>query len=252
MSGLHLVRLPLDGRALTAFAIAERADDDDYGYAAHLALRRRFGPAAPQPFRLSEDSPAGAHLLGYTGDPGALAEAAALPATDAGLDAVFPVAPAIRPMPDSWRIGARYGFEVRIRPIVRYGGRVRERRADDASAWQRRAGEVDAFVAACEKAPGASLDRAAVYCDWLIAQTAGIVEIARADPRLVRRLVTRRSSHGKPGARRIEGYEAVLAGELNVADPDRFAHLLARGIGRHTAFGFGMLLLAPLGRLGRS
>ena len=52
-----------------------------------------------------------------------------------------------------------------------------------------------------------------------------------------------------------------MSGTLRVTDPAAFAAGLARGIGRHRAFGFGMLLLAPprnkleevimlLGRLG--
>jgi CRISPR system Cascade subunit CasE len=30
-----------------------------------------------------------------------------------------------------------------------------------------------------------------------------------------------------------------------VVDADKFAALLARGVGRHRAFGYGMLLLSP-------
>ncbi|MEE8524028.1 MAG: type I-E CRISPR-associated protein Cas6/Cse3/CasE [Thermoanaerobaculia bacterium] len=41
--------------------------------------------------------------------------------------------------------------------------------------------------------------------------------------------------------------DALLTGTLEVTDPDAFATLLARGVGRHRAFGFGMLLLRPPG-----
>jgi CRISPR system Cascade subunit CasE len=37
-------------------------------------------------------------------------------------------------------------------------------------------------------------------------------------------------------------------GEFNITDRDGFDQLLRRGIGRHRAFGFGMLLLSPPGR----
>jgi CRISPR system Cascade subunit CasE len=50
---------------------------------------------------------------------------------------------------------------------------------------------------------------------------------------------------GREDAGRIERPNAVLEGTLTVGDPDAFARLLARGIGRHRAFGFGMLLLKP-------
>jgi CRISPR system Cascade subunit CasE len=34
-------------------------------------------------------------------------------------------------------------------------------------------------------------------------------------------------------------------GELTINDADAFARLLAGGVGRHAAYGFGMLLLRP-------
>jgi CRISPR system Cascade subunit CasE len=40
--------------------------------------------------------------------------------------------------------------------------------------------------------------------------------------------------------------DATFRGTLRVDDPARFAAAaLARGVGRHRAFGFGMLLLRP-------
>ena len=41
------------------------------------------------------------------------------------------------------------------------------------------------------------------------------------------------------------GPDVVMQGRLRVSDPQAFAQLLARGVGRHRAFGFGMLLLRP-------
>lgn len=239
---LHLVRLPLDLRALAAFAIAENVDDDDRGYATHLALRRRFAAAAPQPFRLFEAGPSGPHLLGYVTDAPALLDAAALPSLDERLDAVFPAPPSARLMPSSWRVDARYAFEVRVRPVVRYGAQVRAaRRAEGKHA----AAERDAFLAAVEKAGDDPVDRETVYLEWFGRQVEGAVRIEQAAISRLRRITTRRSTHGKPGAKRIEGYEALLTGVLAVTNPAAFARLLAHGVGRHAAFGFGMLALAP-------
>jgi CRISPR system Cascade subunit CasE len=243
---LHLVRLSIDLRALAAFAVAHGASDDDSGYAVHLALRRRFGEAGPQPFRLLADGPAAPVLLGYVADAAALAEAGALPATDASLDPVFPDAAQARPMPETWREGARFGFEVRARPVVRFGKTRRAARAGQTDAWQRRAGEVDAFVHACERAgEGVPVDREQVYLDWLAGRLAPAADIEGAELRLLRRVRTRRSRHGRPGLSRVEGPDAVIAGTLSVRDGQAFAALLARGVGRHVAFGFGMLLLSP-------
>ena len=36
-----------------------------------------------------------------------------------------------------------------------------------------------------------------------------------------------------------------MRGILAITDPTAFADLLARGVGRHRAYGYGMLLLRP-------
>jgi CRISPR system Cascade subunit CasE len=43
----------------------------------------------------------------------------------------------------------------------------------------------------------------------------------------------------------VERPQALFGAEAVVVDGERFADLLARGIGRHRAFGFGMVLVAP-------
>jgi len=254
---LHLVRIPVAMRGLSAFAVGSNLADDDGGYALHCALRARFGAAAPQPFRFLPEHRGGAHLLGYAVDAGALEDAAALPVADPLLAPVFAGPPAVQPMPDAWREGARYRFEVRARPVVRFGGRVRAARAERPGAWQNRAGEVDAFVAACERAgEDVPVDREAVYLDWLGRRIEGAATLEAAELHLLRRSRTRRSLHakaggpaaGKPRTRLTEGPDVVLAGTLAVADAGAFAALLARGVGRHAAFGYGMLLLSAPGR----
>lgn len=248
---LHLVRLAVDPRALAAFSVAEGASDDDSGYALHLALRRRFGEAAPQPFRLFADGPAPPYLLGYADDPVALADMAALPATDPRLDDLFPAPPQLRLMPATWRAGQRLGFDVRARPVVRFGTRRRAERAGSEAArapenWWVRAGEVDAWLAARTKEGGdPDLTRDAAYAAWLGERLAGAASLEAVELVQFRRVRARRSTHGRAGRGRVEGPDAVLAGTLVVGDPDAFARVLARGLGRHAAFGYGMLLLSP-------
>jgi len=254
---LHLVRLPIDLQALATFAVANGASDEDGGYALHLALRRRFGEAGPQPFRLFADGPEPAYLLGYASDPVALTEMADIPAAEPLLDAVFTAAPQWRAMPATWREGARYGFSVRARPVVRFGARRKAERADSDAAkagenWWARAGEVDAWIAARTRPDGdPDLTRDAAYVAWLATRLSGSATL-EAGVELVqfRRVRARRSTHGRPGRSRVEGPEALLAGTLIVADAQAFAHLLARGVGRHAAFGYGMLLLSPPARGG--
>ena len=254
---LHLVRLPVSPRGLAAFAVANGASDDDGGYALHLALRGRFGEAAPQPFRLMEARDGSLSVLGYAADRQAFGDEA-LPATDALLDRVFPEAPQSRAMPSAWHEGQRFGFDVRVRPVVRFGTRIKAERegsdrAEAREAWWARAGEVDAWIAGrtrLEREGGdvQALTRDAAYGAWLAARLADAVELETIELRQFRRVRTRRSTHGKPGRGRVEGPEAVMAGTLVIRDPAAFAQALARGVGRHTAFGFGMLLLSPPGR----
>jgi CRISPR system Cascade subunit CasE len=245
MMALHLVYLPVDKRAFDVFAISSGADDDDRGYATHLALRQRFGSAGPQPFILVTDKLENQHILAYSSDPKGLADMSALPVTNPVLDGVFPQAPSIKAMPTTWKHGTRLSFEVRYRPIIRYGKRSLERRR---AAGLHPAGERDAFLAAAENLPqGHRVDRAAVYIDWLRSRMAAGAEIQNATIKSMRRIQTRRPPHGKGNTNRIEGYEVVAHGHLTITDGEAFARLLQTGIGRHTAFGFGMLLLRPPG-----
>ena len=48
-----------------------------------------------------------------------------------------------------------------------------------------------------------------------------------------------------------EGPDAVIQGTLTVAEPGEFTDLVAHGVGRHRAYGYGMLLLRPVSKLAR-
>lgn len=93
------------------------------------------------------------------------------------------------------------------------------------------------------------LSREAVYADWLKRQFG-----AAADLHEVRLIEFKLSSVLRQGAAQAEGTrpkrpvpgpDATFNGVLQVRESDAFAALVARGIGRHRAFGFGMLLLKP-------
>ena len=52
----------------------------------------------------------------------------------------------------------------------------------------------------------------------------------------------------KRQSRYSEGPDALMRGVLTVTDGQAFAELLARGVGRHRTYGYGMLLLRPEGQ----
>ena len=141
----------------------------------------------------------------------------------------------VRNFPTQWAMGHALGFEVRVRPIIREGKTGRER---------------DAFLAAVEKAGDSSLNRDEIYVQWLrdlLARQGGAELMDARMTRYQQLGVTRKSQKGSADdvrhSRLVSGPDAVLVGQLRVIDPQAFAQLLAQGLGRHRAFGFGLLLL---------
>ena len=105
--------------------------------------------------------------------------------------------------------------------------------------------EVDAFLChVLQPRPDAASEytactREAVYLDWLADRLAGTVVLDRSATRMTR-FQRNRIARGGAGP---EGPEAVFHGTFSISDPPRFAIALARGVGRHRAYGYGMLLL---------
>lgn len=257
---LHMVKLTPDVSHLAVWGERNRlvGPAGDLGYAIHAALAAALGEHAPKPFRLVE-SGAGrngaptAALYGYSGADGPAlldhAGAFADPEVSAalGLGGI-----AAKVMPATWEEGRRLGFEVRLRPTVR-----RDRGGERDTTCER-----DVFRAAWDKAETSARSSAApliaprrdqVYIAWLgdgLARGGG-ARLVEDGVRLVsfqRLRVARRGRPGSDGRRRLhesEGPDAVLSGVLEVTDGEGFAALLRRGVGRHRAFGFGMLLLRP-------
>jgi CRISPR system Cascade subunit CasE len=216
----------------------------DPGYALHAALAALFGAAAPRPFMLRETRQR-TELLGYAAAPvDDLASLAALPPigdAEPLARALCPASVELCAMPQTWRSGQRLAFTVRTRPVVRVRPQGRDGPHDehDAFAHQRRL--------AVDPPPR----REDVYCDWLaraVAQNgAARLESARLAGYRSLKVLRRPLADGVRRPAVIEGPDATVAGILAVTDAVAFGQLLARGVGRHRAFGFGMLLLAPPG-----
>jgi CRISPR system Cascade subunit CasE len=68
------------------------------------------------------------------------------------------------------------------------------------------------------------------------------VEISRFQ---MTRAVRRNRSADGSGLQELTGPDVTFSGTLAVQDPAAFHGMLSRGVGRHRAFGFGMLLLRP-------
>lgn len=232
---LHLLQCRPDPAALMTWATRHRllSPDGDDGYALHALLAAAFGDQAPKPFRYLGPRQG---LLAYTEQsPDILRDHAALATPEVaqalGLDHL-----ATRVFPTVWRPDQSFGFEVRVRPVIRTkDGRER-----------------DLFLHVAEAQSGSvQAGREAVYAEWLDKQFAeqGAAQILQVGLeafrlcRVIRRAQTDATGQRKPQA--PSGPDAVFKGQLRVGDSAAFARLLTRGIGRHRAFGFGMLLLRP-------
>ena len=235
---LQMVRAEVNVRDFQRWMGMRRFQDQDH--AMHCLLTECFGDLAPKPFRLI--IPRGGStgcLYGY-GQAGAdeLREAAGICADPLQARILPSLAIDTKPMPMHWTSDKRLGFEVRIRPIVR-----RTRNAADRAEK-----ECDAFLYEAlqfQETGGMKRTREQVYREWLAEQITrrGGAALDLEGTKLVSFQRTR--AYRKLRARHSEGPDAVMRGILTVTDSQAFTNLLARGIGRHRAYGYGMLLLRP-------
>ncbi len=235
---LQLVRAEISVRDFHRWMGTRRLQDPDH--AMHCLLTECFGELAPRPFRLmATRGAAAACLYGYgAADAGDLRDAAATFAEPLQSRIIPADGIQSKPMPSEFPAGKRLGFDLRIRPVIR-----------KARGSGREEAEVDAFQAIAETFPPKrmALTREQVYAHWLADRLGK--RGAALDQDTVRLAAFQRSrAHRKLHRRHIEGPDAVMQGVLTVADPAAFADALRLGIGRHRAYGYGMLLLRPTRR----
>ena len=239
---LHLIRARIRPQDLARWARDRgwarrgRTDHYDEGATLHHLLVEMFGRGTLQPFRLLvAPGERSANLYGYTNCD---AEELRRTAESVGLpDATTVLKPQhiqSKAMPSNWTTNQRLGFDIRLRPVVR------QRKPQKTK-------EIDAFLAEAQRdhphdltgMHRADRNREAVYSDWLANRLKGIAAIESA------RIVRFQRSFAVRNGRAVEGPDAVIQGSLTVADPETFNAKLRTGIGRHRAYGYGMILLRP-------
>lgn len=249
MSGLHLIKAGVDARRLYAFAKHARlpARDFDQGYAVHALFSALFDHGvdasehvAPKPFFV-HDRGRVLEVLGYTSASGTeLHERLRFFSDPRAHELGALVELASRPVPEPFVEGMRLGFSTRVCPVRRVAKRGRQ---------QSERAEVDAFLArAWEVGDGVVLEREEVYRGWLREElekdgVASLVDAAMTGFTLMRSY-RRTWGESRSGAR-VAHPDVRFEGTLEVKDGAKFRQRLARGLGRHRAFGFGMLLLRP-------
>lgn len=238
MAELHMVSLDFEVAKLLRLHRLPLGCDDE-GYLVHSQLTALFGATSLGPFRVSERPLGMLNVLVYSDVPGEALQARASELAEPPYYACCDWSSlASKPMPERWQSGRHLHFNVRVSPTVR---------AARASEHCRKGAERDAFLAACGRVEATqALTREVVYGDWLRDRLAGqgaeLGEVALDGFRLVKLL--RKTQGPQRKGRLLPRPDASLSGSLTVTDGERFASALARGIGRHKAFGFGMLMLA--------
>jgi len=236
-----MIDLRLDANKLVAHAQMQghnHLHDEDLGYAAHGWLCDALGHQAPTTFRLLESRQNSLRLLGYgPADAKTLREHMQLYASPTAAAVCNWAAAASKPMGDiAWSAGKRLGFEIRLCPVVRGEN-----------------GERDAFLAQLppEKEAPAPGSRTGVYREWLARRLDGAARLDEAGFELKAFRLVSLWRQAQPDerehrvGRRLVRPDALVGGRLTITDQSTFASLLQQGIGRHRAFGFGMLLLRP-------
>ncbi len=227
---LTMLELRLNPQGLICFAQENRVNrnrDEDLGYASHAWLKALFQERSPKPYRLIHG--ATLKLLGYSSHSGSqLLEQAQTFASPLALGVTqIEELQYAKPMPNEWRSGRRLGFEVLACPTSRKEGH-----------------EKDLYHHRMERLTSGELapSREHVYREWLEKQMGDAARLESATLEKFRFV-----SHYRRGMdrKKLERPQALLKGVLVVTDGAAFNQLLARGVGRHRAFGYGMLLLRP-------
>lgn len=210
---------------------------DDLGYAWHAILTAAFGEQSPDVFRTVEQPGRALRLLGYSDrNANDLKEYASSFADPLVYSALNVDEIASKPMPSEFRQGQRFGFEVRLRPTTR-------KTINDKVI------EKDAFLRALDREPERQdIDRSVVYRDWVVKrmrEAGASLDLCAIDSFKMSKSIRRNRSGKGDYTTTIEGPDVVFSGILSILDPTPFMDALSKGLGRHKAFGFGMILLAP-------
>ncbi|SEL42112.1 CRISPR system Cascade subunit CasE [Pacificibacter marinus] len=116
--------------------------------------------------------------------------------------------------------GQSVGFEIKVVPVARNG---------------RAKTEMDCFLH--DKKNGKSVDREVSYANWLTARLA-----PSSDVKSIR--VTQSGYYKTSRKKRpLMIPSAIFQGTMVVTDPEILYKMMVQGVGRHKAYGFGMLAL---------
>ena len=256
---LNLIYVPIDMREFNRWAGQRRLIRHGTfyeGFALHVLLSGMFGKSILKPFRIfTSGRHRAATLYAYTNtdkrELQRLADFSATPDSQVVLD---PQKMLSKHMPTEFSPGQRLGFDVRVRPVRRIKSELPDRKSGRIIA---KGSEVDAFLVSLlhriEDGVGdeqvidqhKSESRENIYFKWLTERLGDSAQLRKEECHLS---AFRRSRVMRGDGVGPEGPDATLHGTLSVKDPTEFSNIVRKGIGRHRAYGYGMLLLRPPGQ----
>lgn len=239
---LYMTQLHLDMERLIRFAEdngINNPSDEDFGYLAHAWMMAAFNELAMKPYRLfyGRKRESSVKLLGYTTYAPEKLKEHVQTFAEPSVASIFDIAELenTKKMPKKWSEGRRLGFETLVLPVTRKDNKEKD-------VYLRKVG--------MGKDAQQIFSREKVYLEWLqkqLGEAAGIKSFKLEGFRLtgIFRRHTRTKEKGRRSAPFLKRPQALMTGTLVIKNQVKFAELLARGLGRHRAFGYGMLLLKP-------
>lgn len=251
-----MVYLPIDWTAFCRWAGNRsllRPGVFDEGYALHVLLSGVFGKSVLKPYRVVRAARAPiASLYAYSARDQEWLRRTAEDVAPPDCVGVLGLADlASKVMPARFRRGQRLGFDVRIRPIRRLSQDLRD---SQSGRLLRKGSELDSFrLELLRRSPEGwreagsangsnGVSRRSVYANWFAERLTGAATVDTKGCRLVD---FRRSRAWRGRGRGSEGPDATLQGTVVVGDPEEFTRKIHSGVGRHRAYGYGMLIVRP-------
>ncbi|PTQ55777.1 MAG: CRISPR-associated protein, Cse3 family [Candidatus Carbobacillus altaicus] len=253
MNTLYMIEIKLNLKNVLQYVYHQemlKREDEDLGYALHVWLKAAFQDIAPKPWRLLVDERRPSRLLAYSLYDGESLKEALLQFADPSASAAveeFDEDIQSKKMPIIKK-GTRLGFELFAAPV---GRKARSGVEKDYFLLK-----IDQMQEHSKGEPHLqkTMTREEAYHDWLKHRlekdgSATLHQASLDGFRLVKmhRRTQRYNTNGQEErhSSQLVRPQVLLRGELSVNDEDKFQNLLLSGVGRHTAFGYGMLLLRP-------
>ncbi len=215
--------------------------DCDEGYALHSFLCELFGEQAQKPFFVTDRNFKHLTLLAYSPYTKKELQIRASTFADPSLyDALDWECYSEKPLPMKWTENLKLGFQIKLCPI---------KRLSNDNHHQKPGYEKDAYLSYLDanKDQEHKKTRFEVYEEWgkeqLEKELALLVEGIKVKHFQLVNFQRRNKDREIVVSKRPE---VIIHGTFSIKNEAQFLKILQEGIGRHRAFGFGMLLIQPL------